>query len=287
MKRVQHLFVPSLTGSLLVASLLSSCTGIHRPMPVPSVGEPQPAVGEPQPDTLRPEPPPPSRVQVGAASWYGKPFHGRRTASGEIYDMYQPTAAHLTVPLGTAALVTNLGNGQSVRVRINDRGPYKRHRILDLSYEAARQIEMVRAGSARVKVEFLTEPEPLAQPLAMLSAIPVDPSLAAISIDTSPDQRNSVQVIQTRGAQPFAVQVGSYHGQTNAVRMQKTLTSVYPNVWVTMAPESAQPLHCVRLGPFHNREEAERVVYAVKGRGYEAVIVAMARAAQEEQSQQR
>jgi len=305
MKRVQHLFVPSLTGSLLVASLLSSCTGIHRPMPVPSVGEPQPAVGEPQPDTLRPEPPPPSRVQVGAASWYGKPFHGRRTASGEIYDMYQPTAAHLTVPLGTAALVTNLGNGQSVRVRINDRGPYKRRRILDLSYEAARQIEMVRAGEVRVKVEFLTEPVPLSQPLAMLSAISLDPSLAAISldpspsvipvdsllsvisIDTSPDQRNSVQVIQTLGAQPFAMQVGAYQEQTNAVRIQKTLTSVYPKVWVTMAPESAQPLHRVRLGPFHNREEAERVVYAVKGRGYEAVIVAMTHEAQEEQSQQR
>jgi rare lipoprotein A len=300
MKRVQHLFVPSLTGSLLVASLLSSCTGIHRPMPVPSVGEPQPAVEEPQPDTSGPEPPPPSRVQVGAASWYGKPFHGRRTASGEIYDMYQPTAAHLTAPLGTAALVTNLGNGQSVRVRINDRGPYKRHRILDLSYEAARQIEMVRAGSARVKVEFLTEPEPLAQPLAMLAAIsldpsletisgdpspsviPLDPSLSVISIDTSPDQRNSVQVIQTRGAPPFAAQVEAYQEQTNAVRIQKTLTSVYPKVWVTMAPESAQPLHRVRLGPFHNREEAERVVYEVKGRGYEAVIVAMTREAQEE-----
>jgi cell division protein FtsN len=90
-------------------------------------------------------------------------------------------------------------------------------------------------------------------------------------------------MIQTRGAQPFAVQVGSYQGQTNAVRMQKTLTSVYPNVWVTMAPESAQPLHRVRLGPFHNREEAERVVYEVKGRGYEAVIVAMAREEQEEE----
>ena len=305
MKRVQHLFVPSLTGSLLVASLLSSCTGIHRPMPVPSVGEPQPAVGEPQPDTLGPEPSPPSRVQVGAASWYGKPFHGRRTASGEIYNMYQPTAAHLTAPLGTSALVTNLGNGQSVRVRINDRGPYKRRRILDLSYEAARQIEMVRAGEVRVKVEFLTEPVPLSQPLAMLSAISLDPSLAAISldpspsvipldsllsvisIDTSPDQRNSVQVIQTLGAQPFAMQVGAYQEQTNAVRIQKTLTSVYPKVWVTMAPESAQPLHRVRLGPFHNREEAERVVYEVKGRGYEAVIVAMTHEAQEEQSQQR
>src|SRR5215831_11364607 len=121
MKRATHLFVPSLTGCLLVASLLSSCTGIHGPMSVHSEGT---------------EPPPTTRVQVGVASWYGKEFHGRLTASGEIYDMYQPTAAHLTAPLGTQALVTNLENGQSVRVRINDRGPYKRLRILDLSYEA-------------------------------------------------------------------------------------------------------------------------------------------------------
>src|SRR5215475_14681792 len=119
MKRVQHLFVLSLTGCLLVASLLSSCTVIHKPL-TSSVTEGS------QPDTVETEPAPSARVQVGVASWYGKEFHGRPTASGEIYDMYQPTAAHLTAPLGTYALVTNLENGQSVRVRINDRGPYKR-----------------------------------------------------------------------------------------------------------------------------------------------------------------
>jgi len=268
MKRVRHLFVPSLTGYLLVASLLSSCTGIHGPMSVPSAGEPQP-------DTLGTEPPPPSRVQVGVASWYGKAFHGRPTASGEIYDMYRPTAAHLTAPLGTYALVTNLDNGQSVRVRINDRGPHKRRRILDLSYEAARQIEMVRAGSARVKVEFLAESVSLSQP----SVIPVDPSSqpSVISVDTSPDQRNSVQVFETLGMQPFVVQIGAYQDQTNAVRAQKTLTTMYPNVWITIAPESAQPLHRVQLGPFQNRDEAERVVHAVKARGYAAVVVAAGR----------
>src|SRR5262245_33516504 len=126
MKRAMHLFVPSLTGCLLVASLLSSCTGIHGSKSVQSVGGPQPKASGA-------EPPPTTRVQIGVASWYGKEFHGRPTASGEIYDMYQSTAAHLTAPLGTHALVTNLDNGQSVRVRINDRGPYKPRRILDLS----------------------------------------------------------------------------------------------------------------------------------------------------------
>lgn len=257
MKRVTRLFVPSLTGCLLVASLLSSCIGVHRPMSAPSAGGPQP-------DALGAEPLPTTRVQVGVASWYGKEFHGRPTASGEIYDMYQHTAAHLTAPLGTYALVTNLENGQSVRVRINDRGPYRRPRILDLSYEAARQIDLVRSGAGRVQIEFLAEPALVVQPTVM-------------PVDTSPDQRNSVQVLEAPGMQPFAVQVGAYPDQNNAVRAQKTLTTMYSNVWISMAPEGTQPLHRVRLGPFNNRDEAERVVHAIKARGYIALVVAMAR----------
>jgi len=280
MKRATHLFVSSLTGCLLAASLLSSCTGIHGPMAVHSAGGLQP-------DASGPESPAPTRVQVGVASWYGKPFHGRPTASGEIYDMYQPTAAHLTAPLGTYALVTNLNNGQSVRVRINDRGPHKRRRILDLSYEAARQLDLIRAGSGRVQIEFLPESAALVMPPTVT---PVDSSpdqrdaVAALvmlptvtHVDTSPDQRNAVQVIETLGTQPFAVQVGTYQDQNNAMRAQNTLTTIYPNVWVSMAPEGTQPLHRVRLGPFNNRDEAERVVHKVKTRGYTALIVAMAR----------
>ena len=257
MKRVRHLFVLSLTGCLLVASLLSSCTGKHGPMPAPSAGGSQP-------DTVGAESLSTTRVQVGVASWYGKEFHGRPTASGEIYDMYQPTAAHLTAPLGTYALVTNLENGQSVRVRINDRGPYKYRRILDLSYEAARQLDLVRAGTGRVQIDFLAAPALVVPPTVM-------------PVDTSPDQRNAVQVLEAPGTPSVAVQVGAYQDQNNAVRAQKTLTTIYPNVWISMAPEGTQPLHRVRLGPFNNRDEAERIVHAIKSRGYTALVVAMAR----------
>ncbi len=267
MKRVTRLFVLSLTGCLLVASLLSSCTGKHEPMLAPSAGGPQP-------DASGVEPPPTTRVQVGVASWYGKEFHGRPTASGEIYDMYQPTAAHLTAPLGTYALVTNLENGQSIRVRINDRGPYKHRRILDLSYEAARQLDLVRSGTGRVQVDFLAEPALAVQSTAE-PALVVQPTVTPV--DTSPDQRNSVQVLETPGTRPLAVQVGAYQDQNNAVRAQKTLTIMYPNVWISMAPEGTQPLHRVRLGPFNNRDEAERVVHVVKARGYIAQVIAMAR----------
>jgi cell division protein FtsN len=98
-----------------------------------------------------------------------------------------------------------------------------------------------------------------------------------ISIDTSSDQRNAVQVIETPGLQPLAVQVGAYQDQNNATRAQNLLTALYPNVWISMAPEGTQPLHRVRLGPFNNRDEAERIVHKVKNRGYTALIVAMAR----------
>jgi rare lipoprotein A len=226
-------------------------------------------------------------VQVGVASWYGKEFHGRPTANGEIYDMYQPTAAHRTAPLGTYALVTNLNNGQSVRVRINDRGPYKGQRLLDLSYGAARQIEMVQPGLAPVKIEFLAESIPLTAAVPVSESIPLTAAIpvsepAVIPVDTLPAQRNSVEVFETLGMPSFAVQAGVYQEQSNAVRAQKTLTTVYPNVWITMAPESTQPLHRVRLGPFQNRDEADRVVHKVKARGYVAMVVVMAPSVQRE-----
>lgn len=93
--------------------------------------------------------------QLGLASWYGEPFHGWQTASGEIYDMEAMTSAHRTLPLGTRVRVTNLGNGKHVHVRINDRGPYAKGRILDLSYGAAKELEMVDTGVAAVHVEVV------------------------------------------------------------------------------------------------------------------------------------
>src|SRR5215472_1895811 len=196
MKRAMRLFVPSLTGCLLVASLLSSCTGVNGPRLVPSAG------GQP-PERSGAEPPPLAGVQVGIASWYGKEFHGRLTANGETYDMYQVTAAHRTAALGTYALVTNLENGQAVRVRINDRGPFKYNRILDLSYAAARQLNLVQPGLARVKVEFLDDSLPLMAP-------------AVMPISVVQEASRSTLVSQTLGAQSLAIQIGAYRDQYHA-----------------------------------------------------------------------
>ena len=100
--------------------------------------------------------------QVGTASWYGGNFHGRKTASGEVFDMYRLTAAHRYLPMGTRVRVTNLLNGKSVVVRINDRGPLSPSRIIDLSYNAARMIGMKAEGLQSVRLDLLAQSEPVA-----------------------------------------------------------------------------------------------------------------------------
>lgn len=94
-------------------------------------------------------------TQYGIASWYGRDFHGRKTASGEIYNMRAFTAAHKTLPFGTYVRVTNLKNGRRTIVRINDRGPFIKGRIIDLSYSAAREIDMVEVGIQKVRLDIL------------------------------------------------------------------------------------------------------------------------------------
>lgn len=105
------------------------------------------------------EPAPLGAEEHGQASWYGEPFHGRRTSSGEIFDMYRLTAAHRTLPLGTRVLVTHLENGRSVEVRINDRGPFKRGRIVDLSYAAAQRLGALGAGIFPVRLRVVGLPD--------------------------------------------------------------------------------------------------------------------------------
>jgi len=105
-------------------------------------------------------PPPPAApldyVEEGIASWYGPNFHGKQTASGEVFDMYAYTAAHRALPFGTLVRVTRLDSGASVVVRINDRGPFKKDRILDLSYAAARKIGLIESGTALVRLEVIS-----------------------------------------------------------------------------------------------------------------------------------
>src|SRR3954468_6895204 len=101
----------------------------------------------------------PKPYQIGRASWYGKQFHGRSSASGEPYDMFQFTAAHRQLPLGTWVRVTNLRNGRSITVRVNDRGPYVGNRIIDLSYGAAQMLELRARGTEKVRLDIVNGEE--------------------------------------------------------------------------------------------------------------------------------
>jgi rare lipoprotein A len=128
------------------AALLAACQTLPTP---PPPTEPTASTGEEQP----------SFTQVGLASWYGPHFHGKRTASGERFDMNGFTAAHRTLPLNSYVRVVNLATGQSVVVRINDRGPYAGGRIVDLSARAARDLSMTEDGVVRVRIDLLSASE--------------------------------------------------------------------------------------------------------------------------------
>ena len=124
----------------------------------PSVSQPaQPA----QPELSVPDDATPIYVETGLASWYGPPYHNRKGANGEIYDMNAATAAHRTIPLNSIARVTNLATGHSTLVRITDRGPFIEGRILDLSLAAAKAVDVWRPGVARVRLEVMESPQPL------------------------------------------------------------------------------------------------------------------------------
>ena len=144
--------------------ILTGCATSRPASPTPQSEAKPETKPEAKPETKpapRPEAKPapgPGEGQTGEASWYGEPHHGRPTASGEIYDMNQLTAAHRTLPLGTRVLVTNLKNGRAVEVRINDRGPSVEGRIIDLSFAAAKELGAVPSGTIPVRVRVISQP---------------------------------------------------------------------------------------------------------------------------------
>jgi len=168
-----------LCSILLLPLLLTGC-GSKRtarvnipPTPVPETTEPKQPAAPPAPPTVATVPPPviakppaamarPVYTESGIASWYGPSFHSRHTSNGEIYDMNSLTAAHRTLPFNSIVRVTNVSSGQSVVVRVTDRGPFVAGRVIDLSRAAAKQIDIERPGTARVQLEVLSSPAPIA-----------------------------------------------------------------------------------------------------------------------------
>jgi peptidoglycan lytic transglycosylase len=173
----------------------------------------------------------------GVASWYGPTFHGGNTSSGELYDMYGMTAAHKTLPLPTYARVTNLANGRSVVVRINDRGPFVANRIIDLSYTAAAKLDMLREGTAMVEVRALNPGTP-ALPAGIASTATAAPAPAPALAAAPP-------------APPLLyVQTGAFADPANAERELGRLQAAgLASAFIMPPPAGRSQLYRVRIGP--------------------------------------
>jgi rare lipoprotein A len=175
-----------------------------------------------------------SEEKVGYASWYGHPYHGRRTSNGETYDMNTMTAAHRTLAFDTVVRVNNLDNGRQVVVRINDRGPFVKDRIIDLSFAAAKELGMVGPGTAKVSLDVL---KTVSNPF------------------------------------PLAVQVGSFREESNAVRLQQQLMGRYTPVQVKEFDAPDGVFFRVLVGQFRDSEQAALLLQALKREGREGFMV--------------
>jgi rare lipoprotein A len=197
-------------------------------------------------------------IERGVASWYGTEFHGLKTSTGEPYDMFAMTAAHKTLPLPCFARVTNLSNGRSVVVRINDRGPFVDNRVIDLSYSAARKLDMIRNGTAFVQVEVLTPAAPV-----ITAELPVTaPAVAAASVGVS-----SVPPVAAP-ASTFFIQVGAYARPENAESIAHKLRAEGIDHVITLAPGGSQTLERVRIGPIASVQQFDALIARLLALGY-------------------
>jgi len=186
---------------------------------------------------------PSEKVQTGLASWYGPGFHGKRTASGEIFNMYELTAAHRTFPIGSYVMVTNLENGKSVLVRINDRGPFVKGRIIDLSYAAAKLIGLIGPGVAPVRVELL-------------------------SYDRVPYKKK----ISLKEERIIAIQVGAFIEKKNALNLKRILSHKYKGVYIETFRTRLTEYYRVRI-KINNQTQAYELAEKLVKEGYSVYLV--------------
>jgi rare lipoprotein A len=267
-------FSAGIAALLLIALLFSGCSSQIAREPEPGDSAPQGAIdisripdAVPRDEPLSPYGNPPyydvsgqryytlaSRegyVERGIASWYGTKFHGRRTSSGDPYDLYQMTAAHKTLPLPTYARVTNLQNGRTIIVKINDRGPFHPNRIIDLSYVAAAKLGILAEGTGLVQVEAISPSAP-EKPPVMASASKPAPQKAA----------------------SLFLQVGAFRNRDNATRLGSKLQNAkLGDIQIMEAANSSGPIYRVRIGPLSSVDEADRLSTDLESRGYTSARV--------------
>jgi rare lipoprotein A len=191
-------------------------------------------------------------VERGLASWYGPGFHAERTSSGEPYDMYAMTAAHKTLPIPCFVRVTNLENGRSVVVRVNDRGPFVGDRIIDLSYTAAWKLDMLRAGTAKVEIRVLDPGRRAPPPPVVAAAIPAVPVTAPVA---APITAPTPAAVAAGGG--GLLQVGAFGSRANADALVTRLqASGIDGASVSEASVAGRTVFRVRVGPVADAAQA-------------------------------
>lgn len=185
----------------------------------------------------------PKEGRKGIASWYGPDFHGKPTASGEIYNMYDYTCAHREYPFGTKLRVVNLQNGKEVVCTVNDRGPFIPGRELDLSYASAKKIDLIGPGVAEVLME------PVGRDISYVRYVKYAPTAGALTI-----------------------QVGAFREIDNAVRLKQALSLKYQNVHINKTNVKGQIFYRVRVGKFTNYDEAYNLAKSMGQEGYRVMI---------------
>jgi rare lipoprotein A len=244
----------------------------------------------------------PDYDETGIASWYGPTFYGHRTANGEMYNGDELTAAHRTLPMPVNVRVTNLDNGRSIIVRVNDRGPYAKGRIIDLSEAAARELDMIRNGTARVRVTYVGRADvngmpPPQTPPEIVAAVPAAPTTkvdtsalgvvpgatvappvqvasmpqpsADYSVPAPPPQTpvtGQVQKVPVPAVTHLYVQVGAFSNQANAMRLQARFSDA-GNLEVSPITRNGKPLFRVRSGPYDSVADADAALAKLSSLG--------------------
>lgn len=212
-------------------------------------------------------------IETGIASWYGTKFHNRRTANGEIFDMNLVTAAHRTLPLPSMVRVTNLENGRSLKVRVNDRGPFARGRIIDMSRRAAGLLGFRDKGTAKVRVEILAdESRQLAEAIrggAPISTPPEQVVVASVE-DVALPLPSPEPVVTTEAVTPtqMFIQAGAFSKYENATNVSTRLQAISQTTNVTPVISGEREFYRVRLGPLASVEEADVMLDQVVKAGY-------------------
>ncbi|HSH41911.1 MAG TPA: septal ring lytic transglycosylase RlpA family protein [Arenicellales bacterium] len=193
--------------------------------------------------------------ETGTASWYGKRFHGKRTSSGEKYDMYKMTAAHRTLPLPSYVRVTNLDNGNSIIVRVNDRGPFLHDRLIDLSYAAAHRLGIIATGTGRVRVETVTG---------------AGPRNELARADTGSTTGAPVREVSA-GGERYYVQFGAFSKSANAETLVRKLQQ--NGIGFAHIRQGNDGYFRVRSGPFSSSQSAEQILLRGADLGLSTTIV--------------